>query len=139
MELPHPVQAFLKRPNAAVIASVRPDGYPMTVVTWYDWEDGRLLVNMLGTRARLGWMRTNPKVSLTVFDEDWYRHVSVYGTVESFEEDSDLADIDRLALRYTGKPFRNRKAHRVSAWIKPVGWHGWDPSGHLSSPGVEAS
>lgn len=139
MNLPRPVEDFLSRPNVAVIATMRPDGFPMTVVTWYDWEDGRILVNMLGTRARLAWMRANPKVSLTIFDEDWYRHVSIYGTVTTISEDSDLADIDRLALRYTGKPFRNRKAHRVSAWIEPAGWHGWDPGGHLSSPGVEAS
>jgi|SRR5690348_1963143 len=139
MKLPAPVQQFLRQPNVAVIATVRPDGFPMTVVTWYDFDDGRILVNMLASRARLGWMRANPKVSLTIFDEDWYRHVSIYGTVASIHEDTDLIDIDRLALRYTGKPFRNRRAHRFSAWIDPVGWHGWDPSGHLSSPGVEAS
>ncbi len=123
----------------AVIATVRPDGFPMSVATWYDWEDGRILVNMAAGRARLGWMRATPKVSLTIFDDDWYRHVSVFGTVVSIVEDADLADIDRLAMRYTRKPFRNRKAHRISAWIEPKGWHGWDPSGELSSPGVEAS
>jgi PPOX class probable F420-dependent enzyme len=139
LTLPSEVQDFLRRPNAAVIATIRPDGFPMTVATWYDWEDGRVLVNMLSSRARLGWMRANPKVSLTVFDDDWYRHVSLYGTVVSIEEDTGLADIDRLAIRYTGKPYRNRKARRMSAWIEPAGWHGWDPAGRLSSPGVEAS
>lgn len=126
-------------PNAAIIATIRPDGFPMTVATWYDWDDGRLLVNMDARRARLRWMRADPKVSVTIFDDDWYRHVSIYGTVAAITEDPGLAGMDRLAMRYTGKPFRNRKAHRVSAWIEPVGWHGWDPSGRLSSPGVEAS
>jgi len=139
LKLPPQVEAFLRQPNAAVIASVRPDGFPMTVATWYDWDDGRVLVNMHAKRARLEWMRLNPKVSLTIFDGDWYRHVSLYGKVVAIEEDGDLVDIDRLAVRYTGKPFRNRKAHRVSAWIDPMGWHGWDPSGNLSSPGVSAS
>ena len=111
----------------------------MTVATWYDWHDGRVLVNMLATRARLGWMRSNPSVSLTIFAEDWYRHVSLWGTVVSIEDDTDLRDIDRLAVRYTGRPYRNRAVRRVSAWIEPVGWHGWDPAGDLSSPGVEAS
>jgi len=139
LTLPPDVVEFLKRPNAAIIASIRPDGFPMTVATWYDWEDGRLVVNMDAKRARLGWMRSNPKVSLTIFDDDWYRHVSIYGNVVAFEDDEDLSGMDRMARRYTGKPFRNRKARRVSAWIEPVGWHGWDPSGRLSSPGVEAS
>ena len=139
LNLPPQVEEFLRRPNPAVIAVIRPDGFPMTVATWYDWDDGRILVNMLAARARLRWMRGNPKVSLTVLGDDWYTHVSLYGEVVTIEDDADLSGIDRLAMRYTGKPFRNRKVHRVNAWIDPLGWHGWDPAGGLSSPGVEAS
>ena len=134
LELPAPVDTFLRKPNTAVIGFVRPDGYPMTVVTWYDWEDGRVLVNMNEARKRLSWIRDNPKVSLTVFDDDWYRHVSLYGVIVEFREDIGLADIDRLAVRYTGRPFGDRTGRRVSAWIEPRGWHGWDDSGELSSP-----
>lgn len=120
------VDAFLKKTNAAVIACVRPDGFPMSVATWYDWEGGRILVNMDARRSRLAWMRHNPKVSLTVLDHDWYRHVSLYGEVVSMGEDKDLADIDRLSRRYTGRPYRNRRAQRVSAWIEPHGFHVWE-------------
>jgi PPOX class probable F420-dependent enzyme len=121
---------FLRQPNAAVIATVRPDGFPMTVATWYDWQDGRILVNMSEQRARLRWMRLNPKVSLTVFDADWYRHLSLWGEVVAFHDDADLADIDRLARRYTGRPYSDRGAKRVSAWIEPRGLHAWE----LSTP-----
>jgi PPOX class probable F420-dependent enzyme len=133
LELAPEVQEFLRRPNIAVIAAIRPNGFPMTVATWYDWEDGRVLVNMHANRSRLAWMRINPKVSLTFFDEDWSRHVSLHGLVESIADDVDLADIDRLARRYTGKPFGSRTQKRVSAWIAPVGWHVWDLSGALVS------
>jgi PPOX class probable F420-dependent enzyme len=136
IELPPRVVEFLKKPNAAVIACIRPDGFPMTVATWYDWEDGLILVNMHEGRSRLRWMRSNPKVSLTVLDEDWYRHVSLYGSVVKIAVDTDLADIDRLCLRYTEKPFSNRRAKRVSAWIEPKGWHGWDDDGELASTDV---
>jgi hypothetical protein len=78
-------------------------------------------------------MRDNPKVSLTVLDENWYRHVSVYGLVVAFRDDTDLADIDRLSRRYGGAAFRARAAKRVSALIEPRGWHVWDPSGELTS------
>ncbi len=133
LKLPPEFEEFLRQPHAAVIASIRPDGFPMTVVTWYDWEDGRILVNMHESRRRLSWMRANPKVSVTVFDGDWYRHVSIFGRVIEIRDDADLADIDRLARRYTGRPFQTRNAKRVSAWIEPVGWHGWDPTGVLAS------
>jgi hypothetical protein len=98
----------------------------MTVVTWYDVEDCHILVNMDEKRSRLAWILQNPKVSLTVFDDNWYRHVSFTGEVISTHKDSDLIDIDRLAKRYTGKPFWNREAKRVSAWIKPRAWHVWE-------------
>jgi len=39
-----------------------------------------------------------------------------------------LTDIDRLAVRYTGQPFRSRDAKRVSAWLEPERWHGWSGS-----------
>jgi len=126
VKAPPGVDEFLHQPNAAVIASIRPDGYPMTVVTWYDWDGEQVLVNMARERSRLGWMRADPRVSMTVFDEDWYRHVSFSGDVVSFRDDPDLADIDRLATRYNGKPYWNRNADRVSAWIKPRAWHVWE-------------
>ena len=124
--VPPEVDELLRRPNPAVIATLRPDGSPHSVPTWYDWEGGRVLLNMEDTRLRLGYMRRDPRVSLTVLAEDgWYRHVSLLGRIVSIEDDDDLADIDRRALRYTGQPFRTRDRKRVSAWMEPERWHGW--------------
>ncbi|MEO8744502.1 MAG: pyridoxamine 5'-phosphate oxidase family protein [Candidatus Dormiibacterota bacterium] len=133
IKLPPQVDEFLHQPNGAVMGCLRPDGFPMTVVTWYDWEAGRILINMDQQRNRLRWIRANPKVSLTVFDKGWHRHVSLHGLVVEIRDDIDLADIDRLARRYTEQPFWSRTAKRVSAWIEPAGWHGYDESGELSS------
>ncbi len=109
---------------------MRPDGAPHSVATWYDWEDGRVLLNMDESRLRLGYLRRDPRVALTVLDKDnWYRHVSLIGAVVSIEDDADLADIDRLARRYTGGPYRNRENRRVSAWLEPERWHGWSGGG----------
>jgi hypothetical protein len=46
--------------------------------------------------------------------------------IERLEDDPELADIDRLALRYQGHAFRNREAARVSAWMRCERWHRWD-------------
>lgn len=132
-KLPPVVEQFLQLPNPAVIACIRPDGYPMSVATWYEWSDGLILVNMHEGRDRLRWMRANPRVSLTVLGEDWGKHVSMFGSIVRFEDDTTLADIDRLCIRYSGQPFPRRTAKRVSAWIEPVGWLGWDETGELSS------
>jgi PPOX class probable F420-dependent enzyme len=125
--VPPDVAAFLANPNPAVVGTVKPDGSPHTAATWYDWDDdGRVLLNMEDTRVRLGYIRANPHISLTVLEDgNWYHQVTLFGTVVSIEEDPDMHDIDRLALRYTGKPYRKRDRARYSAWMLPEHWHAW--------------
>jgi PPOX class probable F420-dependent enzyme len=128
--LPSELVEFVRRPHPAVVASLRPDGSPHTVATWYDWEDGDVLFNMDASRRRLRFMRDDARVALTVLDTDsWYRHVSLSGSIARIVEDEDLGDIDRLAIRYTGSPFGHRDARRYSAWMKVETWHAWDDSG----------
>jgi len=125
--VPPEIEAFLREPNPAVVATLRADGSPHSVATWYDWVDGLILLNMDATRARLGHLRRDPRVSLTVLDKDsWYSHVTLAGVVDRLEDDPELSDIDRLALRYTAKPFRDRLSERVSAWVRPERWERWE-------------
>jgi PPOX class probable F420-dependent enzyme len=125
--LPEKVRELLAKPNPAVITSLRPDGQPVSVATWYLLEDdGRLLVNMDAGRKRLEYLRGDPRVTLTVLDADsWYSHVSMQGRVVQIEDDEGLTDIDRLAQRYAGQPHSTRDRARVSAWIEIDRWHGW--------------
>ena len=44
--LPDRIRAFLAAPQPAVIASVRPDGQPVSVATWYLLDGDDVLVNM---------------------------------------------------------------------------------------------
>ena len=126
--LPSRLAAFLTQPNAAVIATLRADGAPVTVATWYDWEGGRVLVNMDASRKRLAHLRADPRVSLTIMDVGrWSSHVSLQGRVVSLEDDPGLRDIDRLSMRYTGEPYPYRDNARVSAWIEIERWHAWRP------------
>lgn len=124
--VPPEVDALLARPNPAVVATVSPGGEPHTAATWYDWEDGCVFLNMDASRLRLRYMRRNPAVSLTVLgDDSWYVQVTLLGRVVSIEDDPDLAGIDRLSNRYSGRPFHDRDARRVSAWMQPERWSSW--------------
>lgn len=124
--LPDDVSALLAQPNPAVITTVRPDGQPVSVATWYLVDGDRILVNMDEGRKRLDYLRADPRVTLTALkDGDWYTHVSVQGRVVDLREDPDLVDIDRLSSHYTGKPYSKRDRGRVSAWIEVDRWHGW--------------
>lgn len=131
--LPESVTTLLARPNPAVIATVRADGQPVSVATWYAWDDGRILVNMDEGRKRLDYLRADPRVSLTVLDgDDWGTHVSIQGRVTEIADDTDLSGIDRLATHYTGKPYPVRDRRRVNAWIAIDRWHGWGGLRHAA-------
>ena len=124
--LPPPVVEFLRSANPAVIASVRPDGQPVSVATWYLFEDdGRILVNMDAGRKRLDYLRADPRVSLTVLGQDWYQHVSVQGRIVDLSPDPELAGIDRVSTHYTGHGYPTRDRARVNGWIQIETWHGW--------------
>ena len=127
LPLPPEVDEFLRRPNPAVVASLRPDGSPHTVATWYLWDGERVLLNMDESRLRLRFIRRDPRVALTVLDKgSWYRHVSLLGQAVEIVGDEGLADIDRLSLHYSGEPFRDRQSRRFSAWVEPTAWHAWE-------------
>lgn len=118
--------AMLRKPNPAVITTLRADGQPVSMATWYLWEGGRVLVNMDEGRKRLEYLRADPRVAIDVLDDgNWYTHLSITGHVEEIREDADLADIDRLARHYTAKPYPRRDRGRISAWIGVDGWAGW--------------
>ena len=124
--LPTPVRQLLARPNPAVIATVRDDGQPVSVATWYLLDGERVLVNMDAGRRRLAHLRADPRVALTVLAaDDWYTHVSVVGRVTEMRDDEGLVEIDRLSQHYRSKPYPDRERPRVSAWIEVDRWHGW--------------
>jgi PPOX class probable F420-dependent enzyme len=124
--LPDKLRDLLAKPNPAIIATLRPDGQPVTVATWYLLDGDRILVNMDEGRKRLDYLRHDPRVSLTVLDgDDWYSHVSLQGRVVELVEDTDLSDVDRLSRHYRGRAYPVRRRKRYSARIEIDRWHAW--------------
>jgi hypothetical protein len=72
-------------------------------------------------------MRRDPRVSITVLDDDWYRHISLIGRVVRLEDDNGLEQIDRIAQHYRGSDYPVRDRKRVNAWIEVERWHTWGP------------
>jgi PPOX class probable F420-dependent enzyme len=126
------VRTLLEQANPAVITTLRRDGQPVSVATWYAMVGDRVLVNMDEGRVRLKHLRHDPRVSMTVLDDgDWSTHVSLVGRAVELYDDTDLADIDLLSRRYGGGAFHNRERHRVSALIEVDRWHAWAGAGPL--------
>ncbi|RKT79314.1 PPOX class probable F420-dependent enzyme [Terracoccus luteus] len=125
-DLPPEVAEFLARPNYATVSTLRKDGAPVSVPTWYLFEDGHVVLNMDAGRVRLQHLRRDPRVSLSAMDPaDWITHVSLQGRVVSLTDDEGLVDIDRIATHYTGRPYAVRDRPRVTAVVEVERWHGW--------------
>lgn len=130
--VPAPIAEFLSRPNPCVVASNRSDGQPVSVATWYLFENGRILVNLAAERKRLEYLAVDPRVSLTILSsESWYSHVSVQGRVVETIHDEDSSVIDRIARHYTGADYSRRDQPRVSCWIEIDRWHAWGAAAKL--------
>lgn len=125
------VRRMLERPNPCVMATLRRDGSPVTVATWYMLDGDRIHLNLDAGRVRLRHLERDPRLALTVLSEEsWYTHVSMQGTVAEITDDPALAGIDALARHYTGAQYPVRDRPRVDVWVDIDRIHTWgDVSG----------
>jgi PPOX class probable F420-dependent enzyme len=131
--LPPEAVDFLRQPYPAVVATLRRDGSPLTAVTWFDWDDGRILMNGAAARVRLKHLRRDPRASVTVWDPaNFYWQLTVTGRVTRIEDDADFSGIDRLAQRYIGSDYPDKSAPRVNMWMEVESWNGWDPVNYVT-------
>jgi PPOX class probable F420-dependent enzyme len=127
--LPFELERFVRAARPAVVATVRPDGSPASTATWYDWEDGRVLLSIVASSPRARNVRNDPRISLTILGTSWYHHVSLLGRVIELRDDAELADLDRLSLRYFGKRYPNRDLRCISAVMEVERWHSFGDPG----------
>ncbi len=126
-EIPEPAVTLLRQPRPAVMATVRPDGSPVTVATWYLYtDDGRILLTLDAARKRLDHLRADPRISLTVLAEDWYTQVRLQGRVVEIADDPDLAGADLISTHYTGHAYPNRTRPRVTAIVEIDRFASWN-------------
>ncbi|MFN3339916.1 MAG: PPOX class F420-dependent oxidoreductase [Dietzia sp.] len=120
------LRRLLAAPNPCVMATLRRDGSPVTVPTWYRLVDDRIHLNLDAGRVRLQHLRRDPRVALSVLDaDDWYSHVSIQGRITEITEDPDLSGIDALSRHYTGGEYHVRDRPRVDAWVEIERVHTW--------------
>lgn len=126
------LRELLSAPNPCVMASLRKDGSPVSVATWYLLDDDRIRVNLDADRVRLQHLRRDPRVAMTILSaESWYSHVSIQGRVAEITDDPDLSGIDSLARHYTGEQYPVRDRARVDVRIDIERLHTWGDAAAL--------
>ncbi|MEX1021552.1 MAG: TIGR03618 family F420-dependent PPOX class oxidoreductase [Dehalococcoidia bacterium] len=97
------IDAFLREPRVAVLATVDARGRPRTAPVWFLWEDGA--ATLFTSRSTLKWrnLERDPRASLCVdHREPPYASVILDGRVEEATGRSLYEDVRRMALAYYG-------------------------------------
>src|SRR4030088_3164572 len=83
---------LLERPIFAHLATVRPDGWPLSNPMWFLWEPEEGVIKLTHTTVRHTYrnVQLEPRVSLSIADpDDPYRYLQVRGVVEHIERDPE--------------------------------------------------
>jgi PPOX class probable F420-dependent enzyme len=97
--------AFLhEEPNLAVVTALRENGTPHQTVVWVDWDGEHVVLNLNTFRAKLAYLRRDPRVSVLVLDRhDPFRWLGVEGTVAEITPKGAYEHIVRQAGVYLGR------------------------------------
>lgn len=100
------LRLLLTQASPCSIATLLPDGSPHLTQVWVDGDGDHVLVNSVDTHQKVRNVRRDPRVALTVLDPaDPSRYVGVRGRVVEVTEDGATEHIDKLSMRYLGRPY----------------------------------
>lgn len=125
MSLPDVVREFLQKPNFAVLATISRSGWPQATPVWFLLENEHILINTSKGRTKLRNLQANPLAVLTIYDRDNpYQYVQIRGKAVRFDPANGARDIDRLSMRYRGRPYAypptDAPGNRISIHIEPI-------------------
>jgi PPOX class probable F420-dependent enzyme len=96
------VRKLLDDPNPAVLATINPDGSPQTSVIWVGRDGDDLVISSAAGRRKDRNIRRDPRVSLSVYDQDDpEQYAEIRGTA-AVTEDAGRELAVRLAEDYEG-------------------------------------
>ena len=89
-------------------------GQIVTFPMWVDYDGEHLLISSpIGSRKGKA-LRDRPQVSIEIVSaKNPWHWVSISGRVVDIQPDQDLAFIDRMAHKYTGKAYERRTPREV--------------------------
>jgi PPOX class probable F420-dependent enzyme len=96
------VRELLDAPNPAVLATINPDGSPQTSVIWVGRDGDDLVISSAMGRRKDRNIRRDPRVSLSVYDQDDPEEYAEIRGTATVTEDAGRALAVRLAEEYEG-------------------------------------
>ena len=96
----------LESANYGHLATLMPDGSPHVSPVWIDVDGDQVLVNSVAGRVKERNVRRDPRVALSVRDQQRVEDVvTIRGRVVAITEEGAEAHIHALSNKYRGKDF----------------------------------
>lgn len=111
---------LLSGPNTAHLATVMADGTPHSVPLWIGLEGDRIVLFTEPGSLKARNIEREPRVAISLTQADNpYRMAAIRGrVVETIEGDPAFEIVDRISVKFTGKPYFQRSGMVVFA-IEP--------------------
>ena len=108
MQLSNELKEAIDNNAFCAISTHLNDNEIQTHLMWVDYDDDYLIINTEKERKKTENIRSNSNISLVVFHPTaMYSSWEIRGVVvEILSDHSADSHIDKLSLRYTGKPYR---------------------------------
>ena len=108
MQLPIELKDAIDSNAFCAISTHAQNGEVQTHLMWIDYIENKLIINTEIDRKKAQNIRKNKSISLVVFHpQAMYSSWEVRGEVEEIIGDITANDhIDKVSIRYTGKPYR---------------------------------
>ena len=107
------IDAYLREPHIADLATIRADGSPHVAPVWYHCDGDKVMIVAERTAVKVRNIGDDPRVSLSIAtDTEPYRYVLVTG--DATISDAGTADLVRvMAVHYKGDSEGRRYADQV--------------------------
>jgi PPOX class probable F420-dependent enzyme len=123
MTFPTDFLDLLKEETRALLylATIMPDGSPQLSPVWFSVDDEHVLINTNEGRTKDRNMKARPQVAMVIQDPaNQDRYLGMRGEVVGHTREGADEHINRLSLKYYGKPWTYRVGQRRIIYrIKP--------------------
>lgn len=117
------MKQFFEEKFLTTVGTRRQDGTVQMNPAWYEYEDGYLWLNSWRGSDWLRHLERDGDVTLFIIDpQDNGRWAQIVGNLVETSDEHGPEHIDKLSLRYTGKPYTawNSNQQRVRIQVEPT-------------------
>ncbi|HKA32185.1 MAG TPA: PPOX class F420-dependent oxidoreductase [Candidatus Binatia bacterium] len=121
--LPDEAKALIRGANFAHLATLMLDGSPQADPVWVDLEGEQIVIGSSASTVKCRNAKRDPRVAVSVVSTDNpYLEAQFRGRVVDVRPDPDLATMDRISRKYTGRAFPFRQSPQRIVMVIEVEW-----------------